>query len=226
MGYQSQHIYYVFSGTLPGGEVWNTGYRTGTAVVTLDQLTSLVGLIGASFGAHLFGANTGIKEFNPASVTYVGCTGYLVPATGPSLLVAQYSEATPLTGSASAQTAPNQTALVASLRSARAGRSNRGRMYLPFLAPTFVEGTGRIVAGYAVQAATGMAAFLSTANGEQGGTTPAGPFPASIQSQTEAGTPALVTAVLVGNVADTQRRRRDKLIETYTSEPVTYTPGG
>ena len=220
MTYQSTHIYYVFTGRMPGGELWNVGLRTITAVVPLDLLQQYAQNANLAFQSTVWAPTSGARPYNSPGVTYEGCTAYQVPTTGPATLVTNAPAASSVPGTATAQTAPNQTAIVASLRTARAGRSSRGRIYLPMDAPVMAADNGRLNPGVRVDVCTAVANLLDNIGvfTPPGGAS--GPFPIAIQSQVRAGTPIQVTSVQVGDVLDTQRRRRDKLVESYYAVPL------
>ena len=102
-------------------------------------------------------------------------------------------------------------AIVATLLTGRAGRSYRGRVYIPGTGAT--DASGNFTSALATGLATSVANFLSKAatrslNG--------GVFIPSVTSATRLeNTP--ITRVRVDNVNDTQRRRRDKVIATASS---------
>lgn len=106
-----------------------------------------------------------------------------------------------------------QTALVLSLLTGRPGRSYRGRMYWPACGATIDATTGRLSGPTTAQVAEayddlvvelGMASLSSTSM-----------VPVVFSPTLNVVTP--VTQVSVGDVLDTQRRRRDTLVETRTT---------
>jgi len=120
-------------------------------------------------------------------------------------------------GYAVGQTQPNQICVVATLFTPKAGRSGKGRIYLPLLALPAVSADPRD--GVHQTALAGqIAAWIEDVNAIS--TATAGPFRVSVQSRLGAGTPGPVTGVGIGDVLDTQRRRRNKLVETYSIAPV------
>jgi hypothetical protein len=220
MAYQSQHIHYVFSGGLPGGEIWNTGLRTTTATADESDLAALAQAAGLAFRARIFNSSAGLSPYISPAVTFLACRTYLQPTTGPAPIVADWENPQNTHGLAAAQTAPNQTALVISTRTNRAGRSARGRMYLPCDAPVMSTDNGRCSTEMTNAVGLAGSELITDLNALTGDTNP-GPWPIAIQSQVAAGTPPVVTFVAIGDVLDTQRRRRDKLIENYLSFAVT-----
>jgi hypothetical protein len=120
-------------------------------------------------------------------------------------------------GGSTTQKKPFQICLVVSLFSAFAGPNGRGRFYVPV--PAAVPGDdGRITAAAAADAANRAKTMLLAAEAA---------FPAGFTAQVavasggslvKAVPPALyqVTEVRVGDVLDTQQRRRRAVLETYT----------
>jgi hypothetical protein len=102
---------------------------------------------------------------------------------------------------------PPQCSCVVSLRSAVFTKAGRGRFYLPTFATDKVSG-GRILAAAVTQVATAAQKMVQSLNG-------AGYTVCIYHRQTK--THDNVVTVDVGDVFDTQRRRRDKLIEVRTS---------
>lgn len=104
---------------------------------------------------------------------------------------------------------PPQCALVASLLTGFSGRSNRGRIYLPYTGGG-VAATGRASKDPG-QVATTVANWLSLVRTRSLGATATLPIVHGVNGN---GFP--ITAVRVDNVVDTQRRRRDKITATAT----------
>lgn len=113
-----------------------------------------------------------------------------------------------------------QATIVVSLRSSSSsGSGNRGRMYLPHVkfplmtASPYAAGTS--TAGLVSAAAT----FINSCETAINFVTDDTCF-AAIMSQVGSGTHKQITEVRVGNVVDTQRRRRNQLPETYATAAV------
>lgn len=117
---------------------------------------------------------------------------------------------------------PPQTSIVASHRTGQIGRRGRGRMYLP---PTGASGLdastdyGRVAAGYQAGVLAAQVALLEDCALNFGG-------PGFQCVPSIIGAPwtsyAFITSVQVGDVFDTQRRRRAQLSENVSSSAVTY----
>lgn len=116
---------------------------------------------------------------------------------------------------------PSSSAIVASMKTGKPGRSFRGRSYLGGLAPNTLETTtGRVSTATTALLAASMANFLTTLNGEGAD---AGGEPA-IEMGVLSRTRTLLTpiiAVIVDNVFDQQSRRNDSLIPAKSQALVT-----
>jgi hypothetical protein len=111
-----------------------------------------------------------------------------------------------LTGVADAEMLPFQCATVISLLTASATRHGRGRFYLPPLAASFLL-NGKLNSTAMTTLDTAWTAFFDSLNTD-------GVNPVVRNRTGHVSTP--VTSARVGDVIDTQRRRRNKLVETYT----------
>lgn len=217
--FADRHIRYTFSGGLPGGEIWTCGLRTTPAIVTLADLEGYTNEVGDLFKTF-FTDTASIYSVNPSTVTYTKCTGYQIELDGHASLVAERTE-TGAAGAAPGQTAPNQTALVVSLKTDTAGRSGRGRIYLPFLAPVFDGVQDKLDHTVITPIGVKFTVFLNAVDGLSVGA--GDQYPIAIQSRASgagvvparAASYAQVTHLAIGDVADTQRRRRNKVVETY-----------
>jgi hypothetical protein len=111
-----------------------------------------------------------------------------------------------LTGVVDGEMLPFQCATVISLLTASATRHGRGRFYLPPLSATFLL-NGKLNSTAMTTLDTAWTAFFDSLNTD-------GVNPVVRNRTGHISTP--VTSARVGDVIDTQRRRRNKLTETYT----------
>jgi hypothetical protein len=111
-------------------------------------------------------------------------------------------------------TSPPQSAVVVSLRTDTPGGSGRGRLYWPALSAPIDATTGRLTTAAQTAFLTDMKAYLVGIRADLAAAFPAGVFDLAVRSKTTHTTPH-VTRLQVGNVVDTQRRRRDNLPESY-----------
>lgn len=206
-------------GLLPGGEVWsvNPVYQPLMGSVATDpakMLAAATAVAGVVPGSEL---NLGIS--NNGSTT-----GARVEARDSSfnlLEVGEYSLPSPRVGNTPANK-PNQTAVVLGLRTPYPGASNRGRLYWPALAIAMGSGTGKIASASVTALSTQAAAYLAAIGDALTGVFPDGDTEMlSVYSRTK-GSARHVTQIWVGDVFDTQRRRRDAIVESYV--PTNYVP--
>lgn len=115
-----------------------------------------------------------------------------------------------------------QSSIVASLRSgATLGRGNRGRMYLPHTSSGFVSHSFKIDPTYATNIATAVAGLLEDANTTLNSAITQAGLPV-ILSGVGSGITRSIQEVWVGNIVDTQRRRRAQVDEAYVTQEVSY----
>lgn len=115
---------------------------------------------------------------------------------------------------------PLQCATVASFRTGRIGRRGRGRIYLPAQSPNAMDTHGRLTGSYCNDVVSNTVTFLQDMSMHGAGLSTVEIRPCVTGSPyTDYGT---ITEVLVGDVVDTQRRRRDRLVEAYVSGTPSY----
>lgn len=200
-------VKYVISGTLAGNEVFSFSYYTGGEVgnqATLDLAATTAaayinntGSPGRTSFISLLTATTAINK--------VTCYDYAEGSTVADLVsVAPCS----MVGSGSTPM-PNQVALVATLRTAQAGRRHRGRLYIPF--------TNRILDSNSqlpVSTCTGVAQWIAGLLNSGG-----------VNSHPSVYSPTAhdlfrITQVSVDTRADTQRGRANKQLALGTGTAV------
>lgn len=129
--------------------------------------------------------------------------------------------ATTVQGAYLGQMMPPQIALVATLVAGSGkGLAGKGRMYLPGVSGG-IDATGHLAQSFAQQMATNLATFFNGVNGLV--SNPGVVINASKGQKNFAGLGARnvpVNGIRVGNVYDTQRRRRNALAETYSTAVV------
>lgn len=220
MAYQNAHVKVTLYGDCFGGaEEWSTGFRMGQEgdasgnFAINEAWVQTVKTEWATFfqlPANGFGVDWRITGVKAAIVLPDGKTDLGNVINNPY--------GTPGTGAYTIGKMPPQVSLVAQLRSASpVGLASKGRMYLPgvSVAP---DATGHVPTATANSIATTLRTFfdnIETAAGSPGYVInaskgrPGVPFTAPINKR--------VTMVRVGNVYDTQRRRRNGLTEIYSS---------
>jgi len=196
-------------GTMPGGEVFsvNPVWNIGTDPLTATEAGTIATAIDAvTIPAALL---AGI----PASMAYVGTRVESRDSTGTLHAVGEHTRAAPVVGTASGGL-PFQTAMVVSLRTLLAGASFRGRLYFPANGMTMTNTTLRPPTSSITAYLGGVKAYLAlietAIQATSGGAT------LVVWSRKTGGT-ALVTTLQAGDVLDVQRRRRDAVVESYSS---------
>lgn len=209
----------TLSGTMFGGaEEWSTGFflgQEGSDVADASQLTA--DAIRNAWITFFTNAGTAISNayaFTQCKVAAIGADGHT------ELDQVYYSYPTSATVGASAGSiqAP-QVALVATLLSGTPrGKGSKGRMYLPGCTLAPASATGKLPSVSIGNIATNLKTFFDTLDGSFDV-----PQQLILAARGTGLIPGLnarndfVETIRVGDVYDTQRRRRNQLVETYTS---------
>lgn len=216
MPFADKVVHVTLSGQmLNGAEEWQTGFYVGlsegTAPVPTQAFTDAVRDAWQTFftSADSFISNS--YSFTQVKAARLGVDGKYdgtdVPVSFPT---------TPKWGAWGAGTLPPQVALVATLIGGSGkGLGGKGRMYLPGVS-NGVDANGKIPGINVGKIATGIAVFLDAVNASFD--SPGVVINASKGHEKLAGIGARnvpVNGVRVGDVYDTQRRRRNSLSETY-----------
>lgn len=220
MAYVESHVLLAAHGGLPSGEVWSCGMRLGGdggLVWTQDMLEAVA----------LAAANSWRTFQNTASIGWAsgvsldGVTARAVDTNGITRVLAERSPAA-APGTFGTLYLPNQAAVVVTLITTKPGRTGKGRIYLPLLGLSLGT-TGRISSTTVTNVANAARTLVQGINtGVATALTGGAPIPkVAVQSQVAgSGATAMVTGLRVGDIVDTQRRRRDSVAETYTSVTV------
>lgn len=205
----------VLGGVLAGAQRWSIGLNLDVSNTTTplpSQMQTFAEAVRALFDADVWSGTPAYKAMVGTASNFDVCHAYFAPvgAPPPPFYVSGDSTGAAVAGTG-ARSFPAQTALVVTLLTAASGRSARGRSYLPLGIGSFTTGTSNLSASFAALA-TGFAAFIAAVNGSSmGGNT----VSCVIRSNTgHFGGPLPITRVKIDNVADTQRRRRDKITAT------------
>lgn len=196
-------------GTMPGGEKWSVNpvwSLTTGAVILPSEALAIVAAVNA------VPIPTQLKAMMSTETVLTGCRVEARTAAGVLEVQAEGLRSTPLPGSASGNK-PFQTSLVLSLRSTDSSARGRGRMYWPATAAVIDPSTLRISAAGLLALVNDTKTYLTaltTAVDSSVDETVA----LCVWSRTGAKT-ANVGRIQVGDILDTQRRRRDALPESY-----------
>lgn len=210
----------TLSGTMFGGqEIWSTGFHMGFEDQDAPAITPQgVADVSAAWETF-FGAATSQIHSN---YLYSQCKMVMLNNDGRTIAdSAQYhSPAVAKAGGYAGPAFPPQIALVATLaNSLPRGLATKGRMFLPGVTVS-PDNTGHIAANVCTNIATNLQTFFNTIF--QDADTPGNPVLASTGRGPLLmdGAVRNVTQIRIGNVFDTQRRRRNALAEQYTIKPV------
>jgi hypothetical protein len=187
----------VASGTTPG-ETFSFTMHAEANLSTGDAATAFGDALTACWAAGMDDLTTPEVDLTLASAAAIN------EATDGQITRVEVVLA--LTGVADAEMLPFQCATVISLLTASATRHGRGRFYLPPLAASFLL-NGKLNSTAMTTLDTAWTAFFDSLNTD-------GVNPVVRNRTGHVSTP--VTSARVGDVIDTQRRRRNKLTETYT----------
>lgn len=200
-------------GGSPGGEVWTINPRfyhpSGTPIVEYADLLTWATAInslnaGAVWPSTLLSLITTTGSIRGIRTEYIDENGDLAQA-------AEFIRPTAQAGTGTLGK-PLQTSLVISLLTGRPGRSYRGRLYLPYWGAPTLQDTGRVAASSRQSIVDAMQVWLTAV----GAAAPiGGGLELVVVSQT-IGIAARVNQLSIGDVPDTQRRRRDSLVEQRT----------
>lgn len=192
----------ISRGALQSAEAFQYGVTVIGSGSIADALTAATDANTAMFAATDFDDvfNTG-TVWNDILVNLIPDNG-----AGPVIdsAIGSFTDA----GASTAGSLPTQIAICVSLQTGLAGSRNRGRFYLPTPDRTVVATTGRLASAGLTGLVNGLTAWKNSLIGD--GFTPI------VLSRTE-GAQTVVTALRVGNVLDTQRRRRNDLVEVYST---------
>jgi hypothetical protein len=214
-GYNRIHI----EGTLANGaEVWSTSFACTdideVGISDPDVLTTWANDCLANFIPGT-GWPGDMRSLLGSAATVNKVRIYWYPTVASAAAAAGESSGASVAGSGTT-VLPLQSALVYTLVTARPGRSYRGRMYWPVLTQA-IPADGKLPTTSITLAARALSfvQMLETLSQEAPLATMAPVVVSKAQNVVTE-----VTAVRVGNVVDTQRRRRDNLVETFASQAI------
>jgi len=194
----------VLSGALPGGEVWQTSYwQEGYTAAEATDANCATVLANPTFQA----LRDAFLNLMNAGSTFTDFDRYFYAGSGGATAHGHASANSAGVGSVAH---PNQVACVLTLRTGSPGRSKRGRMYFPATGAPFSGTTGML-------SSTQVNTLVDTA--------------AAWFAELETDAPVVVVSVATSSaapvssvdadlIADTQRRRTNKMVSTRHSATV------
>lgn len=207
----------TFSGTMFGGsEIWSTGLYFGWPDRDADPITGQgladVSAAWETFFAKPSSAISSQYSYNLLKMSVINNDGKTVADSG-----VFHAPTSPVLGGGSPAALPPQVSLVASLtNSTPRGLATKGRMFLPGVS-AMVQATGKLDSFTRDAIAGNLKTFFDSIYNDAD--LPGQPVLISVGRgplHTD-GNVRLVTQVKVGDVYDTQRRRRNALSESYKS---------
>lgn len=207
--FDSAHLYLQWGGKLPGLEIWSCGLRLagvggGTPPIDDATLTAYANVV-SGFHANPNTLIASACKLSFVKVNQIGTNGHYTAQHTNEKIIAD------IAGGGGSPQPPNQIALAISLLTGFSrGPAHRGRFYLPMPRHDVIDSNGQIGASIRDAIRESAAQFVTALNGVSSGAQVA------VFSR-KAGAPAhrLVSGVEVGRVLDTQRRRRNRLVEAY-----------
>lgn len=196
-------------------EIWTTGFYMAPNFGSATLAGDLAQKIAPAWQTFFTSAGSSVSnKYRTLSIkaNLVGTDGKQI--TNPTQ---EYFYPAPIVGANAAAPLPPQITLVASLRTTLPrGLATHGRMYLPGI-NAGVDADARIAGGTRTTIAAGFQTFLNAVNAIGVG---GGNF-VHVASFKGTGIDRPVTKLLLGDLYDTQRRRKNALTEQYTTVPVT-----
>jgi hypothetical protein len=213
----------TLSGTMFGGaEQWSTGFFLGQeSANAADGSTAACDAILNAWRTFF----TSTTSYVSSQYVTTQCKIAKINTDGHTDLAKVFYgyPATALVGQQGTNTHPPQCTLALTLQSDRPrGLASKGRMYLPGISAA-MQGDGKISAANRDSICLNMKTFFDTiaANADVPDTLilaakGTGPFP-EFTAQND-----FVQTIKLGNVIDTQRRRRNGLVESYVQQTLTF----
>lgn len=210
-------------GKSPDGEVWSVNPRFGfhnagvfaqttPGAVALEQWAAAIGALNS--GQVL---PSGLRGLLSSSLSIEGIRCEVQTLTGQMTQAAEFSLASPAVGTGTLQRPLSVAACFTLNRGASFGRSGRGRLFFPACAGPTLNGTARVPETVRNSLSAELVTWLKAVR--DAFPDPAGPpkdiLRPLVWSRTK-GTTRWVQNVAMGDVLDSQRRRRDALRESYS----------
>lgn len=224
MPYLHRFTRVTISGTAFGGaEEWSTGFNFGDVNADAQMPTQAVAdAIRDAWRAFMINGTSNISAVYEATLVKLSSVGTDGKSNAADTIYANFPVQTK---GVNGERLPAQIALVATLLGQNArGVASKGRMYLPgVFAPVGLD--GKINTLTQTDIATNLSTFLKAVNAIE--PSPNYVMLSSPGSLNKDGTPriggsgprnSVVTSIKVGNVLDTQRRRRNGFSEAYVTK--------
>lgn len=207
--FDREHIYVQWGGKLPGNDIWSCGFRMRKiSAGAVDDGSTLISGIATAITAYHQSTQLNLSQAAKLSFVKVNAINtaghYRSTGSTNEVILAD------LPGAVGGAQFPNQVCCAVSLTTGFSrGPAHRGRFYVPL--PTYAIGTdGRIGVTDVNRMSAASAALMTSIN-----TVNADYEMAVFSRKSGAAGNRRVTGVLVGRTMDTQRRRRNKVLEDW-----------
>lgn len=207
----------IMFGRLYGLQDWSTGYWIQGGADATDPTPAEMQLSLQSIWALASAPYTGFRPLNFTTSTVDGLRGYWYSsAGGPATSVGDYAPAGGSTGTGTTRQPP-LASIVMSLQTGRAGRSYRGRMYMPISGCPALASNGEVPTAQVDALATATQNHFNACNAIDwsGSWLKSGTI--VVASDTK-GVSTPVTSVEIDSIVDTQHRRSNDFSATYRKE--------
>lgn len=221
MAFDREHFYLSFGGPIGTVETWQSGLRFANTALLPPPLTETA--LETPSLTDVFDALKLVWTATPALINQLFGLKWvklaIINEAGEYKMDARLYEApSAQMGATSSNTVPAQVTAVLSLWSGQTlGKANRGRMYVPPLAGTISPTTGRWSGADITTYLTRWRTAIESVTGEIA-TAASGTVHPVIMSTVGAGLTKPVTQLRMGDVPDTQRRRRRSIGEVYITQ--------
>lgn len=211
----SIHFRAVLEGTIGGGtDIWSMGFGVRGLTGDADSvLQTAVDDVYSAFDTLLW-EGTGFSGSISNTTTFDRARLFEYDAAGHVSRSFVSSIQTAVPGGSSNKSLPSEVAVCVSLVTPLAGASHRGRCYFPALTVNTVATNGLLASAVRDDLATRMQAVF---NNLRHLAHPVLPTVYSIKTDDD----TEITALRVGNVFDSQRRRRNSIVEAYVNKALT-----
>lgn len=212
MAIPNDYLKISLTGTISGGGTWSTGFHSRADRGTAWSLTDIQSLTnGLVTPATTWW--TAVKAQVTSAMSWTGVKVYVYPSGGGPAYGVASASVTPSAGSLASGGGPLLQSMCVSLLSATAGRSARGRMYLPCTA--LISSSGYFASAVVDANVNATAALMTAINAQDWTAYSAVSHKCCVVSQKVPAEYDIVT-VRADNKPDTQHRREDALNASYT----------
>lgn len=218
MAYPNAFVKLTVSGTVAGEDIWSNSYSISTQDGSSgEEMFADLNPAALATAAQAFYCQGGqsMMTYNRLSTIKLALIGTDGKTIGEPKI---YDYPNPPAGQATFTVPPQDSIVISLLTDTIRGLANRGRIYAPAGFGDVTSSSGRLNATTVTFLVNKAVTWINAINTFAQTASPAGIV--VINSAVRAGASHPVTGVEVGNLVDTQRRRRNRLSEAYTTAPL------